>query len=319
MKNLLCILSFITFILSGNTLLAQPCSCQTGTTITIGDNVGSGTFQSVLIGIEGSYNTFLGESAGRLNITGNDNTAIGNRSLGHNGGHTIIDFWKDRTGNTAVGSKIGNAATGDGDYNTMIGSHSFIQFKGGNRNIGLGYYAGQFAAGSDNIYLGSVSGKNLVGDNNIVLGRIGFTEETNLNDHLLIGNDNNSEFIVGDIVNGKLGINTNTPQNALDVCGKIRGDEFIIENDWCDYVFYKNYKGPTLTQEAQHIEEKGHLIGFQSEEEMNGEIRVADVTKRQQVKIEEMMLHLIEMNKRLTTLETENNQLKEEVKRLQRK
>jgi len=118
---------------------------------------------------------------------------------------------------------------------------------------------------------------------------------------------------------GKLGINTNTPQNALDVCGKVRSDEVIIENNWCDYVFYKNYNLPTLTEEAQHIEEKGHLIGFESEKEMNGEIHLSDVTKRQQVKIEEMMLHLIDMNKRLNTLTKENAQLKQEIQKLSKK
>ena len=134
-----------------------------------------------------------------------------------------------------------------------------------------------------------------------------------------MGNSTNQEFLVGDIAGGKLGINTSSPQNALDVCGKIRGDEVIIENDWCDYVFYENYNLPDLCEEAQHIEEEGHLSGFQSEEEMNGEIHVADVTKRQQVKIEEMMLHLIQMNERLNKIETENSQLKKEIKQLRSK
>jgi hypothetical protein len=47
-----------------------------------------------------------------------------------------------------------------------------------------------------------------------------------------------------------------------------------------------------------------------SEESLNGELPLGEVTHLQQVKIEEMMLHLIDMNKRLTALEKENAELK---------
>ena len=115
----------------------------------------------------------------------------------------------------------------------------------------------------------------------------------------------------------KIGIGTADPQNDLDIIGVTSSDEFLgqevrvkLKNDWPDYVFCPDYELPSLAQEAQHIQAKGHLSGFQSAEEMNGEIQLGDVTKRQQVKIEEMMLHMIALNERLEKLEKENARLK---------
>jgi len=86
--------------------------------------------------------------------------------------------------------------------------------------------------------------------------------------------------------------------------------EVLVNEDWCDYVFDETYELPSLKEEKKHIEKKGYLLGFESEEAMAGEISLADVTKRQQVKIEEMMLHLIELSEQVLALKQENEKLK---------
>lgn len=101
--------------------------------------------------------------------------------------------------------------------------------------------------------------------------------------------------------NGNVGIGTSNPTYKLSVNGNIRAKEVRVETGWSDYVFYDDYQLPTLEEEEQHIEEKGYLLGFESEADMGGEVLLGDVSKRQQAKIEEMMLHLIEMNKKLKT------------------
>lgn len=117
------------------------------------------------------------------------------------------------------------------------------------------------------------------------------------------------------IVNGdgKVGIGVTSPEYNLDVCGDIRAKEVFIDEEWCDYVFDKDYNLPTLEEEKLHIEDKGHLLGFESEAEMGGKISLTDVTKRQQVKIEEMMLHIIKLGESLTELKAENTALKDKI------
>jgi len=120
--------------------------------------------------------------------------------------------------------------------------------------------------------------------------------------------------------NGYVGIGTTTPNNELDVNGTIRAKEIKVESGWSDYVFYEDYQLPTLEDEEKYIKENGHLLGFESEKAMDGEIQLGDVSRRQQAKIEEMMLHLIQISEKLqnveakvSDLEQENTQLKKQL------
>jgi len=110
--------------------------------------------------------------------------------------------------------------------------------------------------------------------------------------------------------------NANGTQILIDGEGNIEAAnakfcEVLVNDDWCDYVFEETYELPSLDDEKFHIKENGHLLGFESEEAMAGEISLVDITKRQQVKIEEMMLHLIELNGKVALLIEENEKLKQ--------
>ncbi len=114
-------------------------------------------------------------------------------------------------------------------------------------------------------------------------------------------NDENKMIIRA---SGNVGIGTNSPNSKLAVNGNVRSKEILVETaNWPDYVFDESYELPSLDEEENFIQENGHLFGFESEEEMNGTITVGDVTKRQQEKIEQMMLHLIEMRKGMKAME----------------
>jgi len=65
---------------------------------------------------------------------------------------------------------------------------------------------------------------------------------------------------------------TNLGSWKLVINGKIRAKEIKIETGWADFVFYDDYKLPTLQEVENHIKIKGHLQDIPSaiEVEKNG-------------------------------------------------
>jgi hypothetical protein len=82
--------------------------------------------------------------------------------------------------------------------------------------------------------------------------------------------------------------------------------------NWADYVFEPKYKLKPLAELATFIKQNKHLPGIPSAEDIvkDGGIDVNQMFAKQMEKIEELTLHLIEMNKRLNLLEKENKNLK---------
>jgi hypothetical protein len=104
----------------------------------------------------------------------------------------------------------------------------------------------------------------------------------------------------------------------LFVGGGALFEEVKVETGWADYVFEADYELTALEEVEAHIEEKGYLHNTPSAEEVEAEgLNLGDMTVNQQEKIEEIFLHLIDMNKELKTLKAENERLKAELKKIQ--
>ncbi len=90
--------------------------------------------------------------------------------------------------------------------------------------------------------------------------------------------------------------------------------EVKVEAGWADYVFDKDYNLLSLESVAQHIDENGFLPNTPSSEEYAemGGVEIGAATVKQQEKIEELFLHLIEMNEAVKSLQSEVSNLKEE-------
>jgi len=127
--------------------------------------------------------------------------------------------------------------------------------------------------------------------------------------------DNHTAFLINNVemmrikANGNVGIGTKNAQYKLDVCGPIRAKEVIVKTGWCDFVFEPAYYLSTLKEEEEFIKRYGHLSNFKSAEDMNGEININDIFKRQQVQIEENVLHLISLNEENETLKMQVSEL----------
>lgn len=113
---------------------------------------------------------------------------------------------------------------------------------------------------------------------------------------------------------GNVGIGIDSPQNKLDVKGTVHAQEVKVDmNGWPDFVFKKEYNLPTLNDVEKHIAAKGHLENIPSEEEVlkNG-ISLGDMNAKFLQKIEELTLYVIELNKKVTTLQDDNIKINKE-------
>ncbi|TCI93094.1 tail fiber protein [Tenacibaculum sp. M341] len=146
---------------------------------------------------------------------------------------------------------------------------------------------------------------------------------------------NTNGFSIYDITNskynftvsnsGNVGIGTIKPTAKLAVNGKIHTKEIRVDlnlTDWADFVFYNDYKLPTLTEVENHIKEKGHLKDIPSAKEVaqNG-IYLGEMDAKLLQKIEELTLYTIQQEKKIKTLEaekTKTEKLEKEVETLKK-
>lgn len=112
-----------------------------------------------------------------------------------------------------------------------------------------------------------------------------------------------------------IGTNTIAAGFALSVKGRIMTDEVQVQliDTWPDYVFADDYPLMPLEEVERSIAENNHLPGIPSAQEVeeNG-IALGDMQRRLLEKVEELTLHMIEMNKRIDELEKENRHLRQE-------
>ena len=132
----------------------------------------------------------------------------------------------------------------------------------------------------------------------------------------------NTKLLVNEA--GQVIINSDTEAAAgyaLSVDGKIAAEELRIEfsQNWPDYVFADNYNLKTLEEVENHIKEEKHLPGIPSANDIaeNG-LMVGDMQKNMMEKIEELTLYMIEMNKELKELKTENEAMKLKIEQLEK-
>ncbi|MGJ8734073.1 MAG: hypothetical protein ACSHW4_13035 [Cellulophaga sp.] len=110
---------------------------------------------------------------------------------------------------------------------------------------------------------------------------------------------------------GNVGIGTVDPGNwKLAVNGKIRAKEIKVETGWSDFVFYDDYKLPSLQEVETHIKEKGHLKNIPSAKEVaeNG-ILLGEMDSKLLQKIEELTLYTISQEKKIKKQEEKISKL----------
>lgn len=225
---------------------------------------------------------------GALRMLPNSNNTI----LGNNSGEDL----SSGSYNTFLGAFAGKNVV-DGSRNILIGEQAGLNYSGGSRSVAIGPWAGRSASGSYNVFLGSYAGLSESNSRRLHIHSSG----SYTGSPLIYGEfDNRKLFFHGDV-----GIGTSTDNKdlaagyRLSVKGKIACEEVLVdlEADWPDYVFESDYDLRSLAEVQTFIDEKGHLPGVPSAEEVkeNG-IEVGQMNKILMEKVEELTLYILEQN-----------------------
>ncbi len=122
----------------------------------------------------------------------------------------------------------------------------------------------------------------------------------------------NSTAVINIDPTGNIGMGVLTPLAGykLSVNGNIKAKELVIETTgWPDYVFGEDYKPLSLRDLEAYIDLYHHLPNIPSATELEeGGVAVGDMQKKMMEKIEELTLHILELNKRIESLEKTNHQ-----------
>jgi hypothetical protein len=145
------------------------------------------------------------------------------------------------------------------------------------------------------------------------------TANPGLNLRFMSGADNPRIFVDG--TTGNVGIGTTSPNQKLTVNGTIYGKEVKVDLSvpGPDYVFEENYKLPSLEEIKTYIDQHKHLPEVPSAKEMeaNG-INVGEMNMLLLKKVEEVMLHLIDLKKENELLKMQMKKMELEIDKLKK-
>jgi len=304
------------------------------------NNTAVGTYS--LTNTTGSYNVAIGSKAGQSLTTGKQNTFIGGTAgrdaicEGNNNtgiGYYSLNSLTTGAANLAIGVSAGTRTT-IGYNNVFMGTNAGRYNDTGNNNIYLGANAGQGIhsvlpdtvdfniTGSENIAIGRGAGSFVeTGSRNVFIGyKAGKNESLkDVSNQLYIQNsaDITTPLIYGDFAKKQVGIGTSDVPDkyAFAVRGHIVAEEVTINlydadnGGWPDYVFSEDYDLMPLTEIEAEIKKLGHLPGVPSAEEVeeNGHA-LGQMDAILLEKIEELTLHLIDINKEMEKLRERNEE-----------
>ena len=210
------------------------------------------TVKSDLVAIGDSALFNNGNNASSSNQEGNNNTAVGSKSLLYNGngyGNTALgshSMYENGSGflNVALGYNSLENNT-NGDHNLSAGAYSSGVNTTGSENVSLGYGSDYFNdGGSQNVIIGTHAGRGSSGNNksgNIFIGYKAGYGESGSNKLYIDNSDNSSPLIGGDFNTDELyfnttqlGIGTDNPNEHLEVASPTSSYGRMIVSDGGD-------------------------------------------------------------------------------------
>jgi len=124
------------------------------------------------------------------------------------------------------------------------------------------------------------------------------------------------------VENGNLLLGKTTQTNSLyrlDVNGKARANEIVVNTTGADFVFEKDYELRSLKEVEDFVKQNKHLPEVPSAKAMqeNG-LGVSEMQIKLLQKVEELTLYLIEQNKRIAGYESNQQKQQTEIEKLKK-
>lgn len=259
--------------------------------------------------------------------------------LNSSGGGTLIKAKGSTSTSVVTLQLLSTAASGEVDQDLVgssgSGSHSTIATAGdyaltnyyngvifsARNNSGSFHFATGFATDTERVTISHLG--------NLGLGTTTPGNKLNVVGGVVIGNTYGSDTSKhpqtgGMLVEGSVGIAstvTTSDSCMLKVNGRIKAKEVVVDTTgWADFVFDQNYPLASLNEVEKVINQEKHLPGVPTADEVgkNG-VNVGQIQSKLLQKIEELTLYVIDQNKRLTKLTSENEQLKKRVAAVEEK
>jgi trimeric autotransporter adhesin len=292
--------------------------------------------QSLYSNTYGYENTAIGTDALYNNNIGNRNTAIGTnamRSLSDGVQNTAIGFEAGYnalgSNNVFIGREAGYNETGsnklyiNSDNSSSLGSLIYGEFDNDklriNDKLGIGILPISKAleirgtnATSELMQFYNVSGAAKWHVNLSNGGTSLNFVETGVADNVLVLRPGGNVTIGGAMATG----------HRLSVGGKIACTEVRVQSAsaWPDYVFTENYPLLPLHELEKSITNQKHLPGIPSAKEVESDgIQVGEMQIKMMEKIEELTLYIIDLNKKIELLQSENKMQAQQINTLNKK
>ncbi|MEM9648295.1 MAG: LamG-like jellyroll fold domain-containing protein [Bacteroidota bacterium] len=255
-----------------------------------------------------------------------DNVMIWNRALTTEEQNTLINenlgFSDFNTGSTDTQNPSAPSLSGTGQSQTTVD----LSWNGATDNVGVTGYK-VFKDGTLEATLGNVSAYQVTGltastsYNFTVRALDAAGNESSLSNVVSVTTDSAGGSSGGGSTvwtetgstasyAGEVAIGTSSVPTGykLAVDGHIRTREIRVDQDtWPDYVFAKGYNLPSLEDIQKHIEEKGHLPNMPSAKEAEQQgVDLGEMDRLLLKQIEELMLHILDQEKRIKELESQN-------------
>ncbi len=229
------------------------------------------------------------------------------------------------------------------DYEILNGDNGTLFFRGGNDATGAALPNRMVLTAGGNLGLGTITPDRLltISANTEPIFRFNRSTAGGQDVELAASTDGDLFFRGGadgttlnDLMvlkgNGKLAIGTLLTPNSLGgtdlsaytlyAKGGILSEEVRVRTGWADYVFAPGYRLRSLEEVETHIAQLGYLPETPSAAQVAAQgLELGDNAVNQQAKIEELFLYMIEMNKQMKALQTENATLRSRVEALENK